>query len=224
MAVKESLSLLGLVAHASVPVQLVMLALLGASVYSWTLIIRYRRIHRTARRDLKRFEDSFWSGSDLGSLYQQSQQNPERQGAEAVFHAGFKEFMRLRQKGLPGDAIMEGVTRSMRVSLMQEQKRLEEKLPVLASIGSSAPYVGLFGTVWGIMTSFIGLAQVQHATLATVAPGIAEALIATAIGLFAAIPAVLAYNSFVAASDDLNNQYAMFADEFSGILHRESHS
>ena len=141
-----------------------------------------------------------------------------------MFHAGFKEFIRLRQKGLAADAVMQGVTRTMRVALMQEQKRLEGDLSILASIGSSAPYVGLFGTVWGIMTSFIGLASVEHATLSVVAPGIAEALIATAIGLFAAIPAVLAFNHFISSSDDINNQYAMFADEFSGILHREIHT
>jgi biopolymer transport protein TolQ len=144
------------------------------------------------------------------------------QGAEALFCTGFKEFMRLKQKGLNQESIMQGVTRAMRITLSQEQNRLEGKLPALASIASTAPYVGLFGTVWGIMTSFIGLAQVQQATLATVAPGIAEALIATAIGLFAAIPAVLAYNHFMANSDVLNNRYTMFADEFMGILHRES--
>ncbi len=224
MAVKESLSILGLVTHASVPVQLVMLALVAASVYSWALIIRYRKVHRLARRCQAEFEEAFWSGSDLGALYQKSQQNSGRQGSEAVFHAGFKEFIRLRQKGLAADAVMQGVTRTMRVALMQEQKRLEGDLSILASIGSSAPYVGLFGTVWGIMTSIIGLASVEHATLSVVAPGIAEALIATAIGLFAAIPAVLAFNHFISSSDDINNQYAMFADEFSGILHREIHT
>lgn len=224
MALKQSLSMLDLITHASIPVQFVMLALLAASIYSWTLIFKYRRIHRHARQDLQQFEQLFWSGADLGSLYQQAQQKGERQGIEAIFFNGFKEFARLRQKGMTGDNVMEGVTRTLRVALMQEQKRLEGNLSVLASIASSAPYVGLFGTVWGIMTSFIGLAQVQHATLATVAPGIAEALIATAIGLFAAIPAVLAYNNFTASSDDINNRYMMFADEFSGILHRESHS
>jgi biopolymer transport protein TolQ len=224
MAVKESLSILGLVAHASIPVQLVMLSLAAASVYSWALIIRYRRVHAQARKLQAAFEEQFWSGSDLGALYQKSQQNADRQGSEAVFHAGFKEFVRLRQKGLSAEGVMQGVTRAMRVTLMQEQKRLESDLSILASVGSSAPYVGLFGTVWGIMTSFIGLASVEHATLSVVAPGIAEALIATAIGLFAAIPAVLAYNHFISSSDDINNQYSIFADEFSGILHRESHT
>lgn len=220
----ESLSILGLIGHASIPVKLVILILISASVYSWTLIARYRLVHRSAQQALKQFEESFWSGADLNTLYQQSQQNPQRQGAEALFYAGFKEFIRLRQKGLAADAIMQGVTRAMRITLIQEQTRLEGKLPALASIASSSPYIGLFGTVWGIMTSFLGLAKVQHATLATVAPGIAEALIATAIGLFAAIPAVLAYNHFIANSDTLNNRYTMFADEFSGILHRESHN
>lgn len=217
----EQLSVIGLISHASIPVQLVMLSLVAASVYSWTLIVKYRTVHRRAAQDLKTFEEEFWSGADLGSLYQRSQHNTDRQGTEALFYAGFKEFMRLKQKGSPHEFIMEGVTRAMRITLVQEQNRLEGKLPALASIASTAPYVGLFGTVWGIMTSFIGLAKVQQATLATVAPGIAEALIATAIGLFAAIPAVLAYNHFMANSDVLNNKYSMFADEFLGILHRE---
>ena len=217
----EQLSVIGLISHASIPVQLVMLSLVAASVYSWTLIVKYRTVHRRAAQDLKTFEEEFWSGADLGSLYQRSQHNTDRQGTEALFYAGFKEFMRLKQKGSPHEFIMEGVTRAMRITLVQEQNRLEGKLPALASIASTAPYVGLFGTVWGIMSSFIGLAKVQQATLATVAPGIAEALIATAIGLFAAIPAVLAYNHFMANSDVLNNKYSMFADEFLGILHRE---
>lgn len=218
----EQLSILGLISHASIPVQLVMLSLVAASVYSWMLIVTYRRLHSRAQRDLKAFEELFWSGADLSSLYQQSQHNKDRQGAEALFYTGFKEFMRLKQKGLSHESVMQGVTRSMRITLSQEQNRLDGKLPALASIASTAPYVGLFGTVWGIMTSFIGLAQVQQATLATVAPGIAEALIATAIGLFAAIPAVLAYNHFMANSDIINNRYIIFADEFMGILHRES--
>jgi biopolymer transport protein TolQ len=218
----EHLSILGLISHASIPVQLVMLSLVAASVYSWSLIVKYRRVHSRAMRDLKKFEELFWSGADLSSLYQQSQHKEDLQGAEALFYTGFKEFMRLKQKGLNQESIMQGVTRAMRITLSQEQNRLEGKLPALASIASTAPYVGLFGTVWGIMTSFIGLAKVQQATLATVAPGIAEALIATAIGLFAAIPAVLAYNHFMANSDVLNNRYTMFADEFMGILHRES--
>ncbi|MBK6756255.1 MAG: protein TolQ [Moraxellaceae bacterium] len=218
----EHLSILGLITHASIPVQLVMLSLIAASVYSWSLIVKYRRVHRRAMRDLKNFEELFWSGADLSSLYQKSQHKEDLQGAEALFYTGFKEFTRLKQKGLNQESIMQGVTRAMRITLSQEQNRLEGKLPALASIASTAPYVGLFGTVWGIMTSFIGLAKVQQATLATVAPGIAEALIATAIGLFAAIPAVLAYNHFMANSDVLNNRYTMFADEFMGILHRES--
>ena len=218
----EHLSILGLITHASIPVQLVMLSLIAASVYSWSLIVKYRRVHRRAMRDLKNFEELFWSGADLSSLYQKSQHKEDLQGAEALFYTGFKEFTRLKQKGLNQESIMQGVTRAMRITLSQEQNRLEGKLPALASIASTAPYVGLFGTVWGIMTSFIGLAKVQQATLATVAPGIAEALIATAIGLFAAIPAVLAYNHFMANSDVLYNRYTMFADEFMGILHRES--
>lgn len=219
----EPLSIAGLISHASLPVQLVMLSLVAASVYSWGLIIKYRKVHRHATTTLKEFETAFWSGIGLNALYQKSHQNQNSiQGTEALFYAGFKEFLRLKQKGLNQDSVMQGVTRAIRITLAQEQNRLEAKLPTLASIASTAPYVGLLGTVWGIMTSFIGLAQVQQATLATVAPGIAEALIATAIGLFAAIPATLAYNHFMANSDTLNHHYTMFADEFMGILHRES--
>ncbi|HEX6591727.1 MAG TPA: protein TolQ [Moraxellaceae bacterium] len=218
------MSLWHLISHASLIVQLVMLALVAASVYSWTIIFQRRSLYASAKAAADQFDEKFWSGGDLNALYQQVNRHPELTGQENIFRSGFKEFMRLREKGADGDAVMQGVSRAMRIALTQEQTRLEASLNFLASVGSTSPYVGLFGTVWGIMTSFIGLAKVQQATLAVVAPGIAEALIATAMGLFAAIPAVLAYNRFSASSDALLTRYETFADEFSGILHRETHS
>jgi biopolymer transport protein TolQ len=213
-----------LVSNASLIVQLVMLALVAASVYSWTIIFQRRALYSDARVRADKFDEAFWSGGDLNALYEGLGRNASLQGQESIFRAGFKEFLRLREKGADPDAIMQGVQRAMRIALTQEQQRLEGNLSFLASVGSTSPYVGLFGTVWGIMTSFIGLAKVQQATLAVVAPGIAEALIATAMGLFAAIPAVLAYNRYASTSESLLTRYETFADEFSGILHRETHS
>lgn len=214
-----------LISNASIIVQFVMLALVAASVYSWTIIFQRRSVYSRAESSSVHFEDQFWSGGDLHSLYQQVSQTPNQDcGTENIFREGLKEFLRLREKHVDGDAVMQGVTRAMRIALSREQARLETNLSFLASVGSTSPYVGLFGTVIGIMTSFMGLANVHQATLAVVAPGIAEALIATAMGLFAAIPAVLAYNRFSANSDALLSRYEMFADEFSGILHREAHA
>ena len=224
MNTPADMSIWHLISHASLIVQFVLLALVSASVYSWTIIFQRRAVYATARAEAAHFDEQFWSGGDLHALYTQLGRHPDLQGQQSIFRAGFKEFLRLREKGADGDAIMQGVTRAMRIALTQEQTRLEANLPFLASVGSTSPYVGLFGTVWGIMTSFIGLAKVQQATLAVVAPGIAEALIATAMGLFAAIPAVLAYNRFAAGSDALLTRYETFADEFSGILHREAHA
>jgi biopolymer transport protein TolQ len=218
------MSIWHLISHASLIVQLVMLALIAASVYSWTIIFQRRALYANAHVQAEQFDDQFWSGGDLNTLYQKLNRQPEPQGQENIFRSGLKEFLRLREKGADGDAIMQGVTRAMRIALTQEQTRLEANLNFLASVGSTSPYVGLFGTVCGIMTSFIGLAKVQQATLAVVAPGIAEALIATAMGLFAAIPAVLAYNRFSSSSDALLTRYETFADEFSSILHRETHT
>lgn len=218
------MSIWHLVSHASLVVQLVMLALLAASVLSWTIIFQRRALYASARSRADKFDEAFWSGGDLNALYDNVSRSSNLQGQENIFRAGFKEFLRLREKGADPDAVMQGVTRAMRIALTQEQTRLSGNLSFLASVGSTSPYVGLFGTVWGIMTSFIGLAKVQQATLAVVAPGIAEALIATAMGLFAAIPAVLAYNRYASASDDLLTRYETFADEFSSILHRETHS
>nr|WP_206769016.1 protein TolQ [Marinobacter sp. G11] len=214
-----------MIANAGVLVQLVMLLLVAASVMSWALIFQRLQVFRKAKRAQLAFEERFWSGMDLGQLYKEVSSDPTPySGMEAVFRSGFKEFSRLRQQSRDADAVMEGAQRAMRVAFSREQERLETHLPFLATVGSTSPYVGLFGTVWGIMNSFRGLAQVQQATLATVAPGISEALIATAMGLFAAIPAVIAYNRFAAMSDALLKNYETFAEEFSSILHRRVHN
>lgn len=221
---ESELSVWYLISQAGPLVQLVMLLLVAASVVSWALIFQRIQVFRKARRAQLAFEEQFWSGMDLGQLYREVNANPTPcSGMEAVFRAGFREFSRLRQQSRDADAVMEGVQRAMRVAFSREQERLEQHLPFLATVGSTSPYVGLFGTVWGIMNSFRGLAQLQQATLATVAPGISEALIATAMGLFAAIPAVIAYNRFSASSDALLKNYETFAEEFSSILHRRVH-
>ncbi|MEH6566716.1 MAG: protein TolQ [Halopseudomonas sp.] len=211
-----------LVLEASILVKGVMLILLLASLATWFLIAQRSTLFNNAKRAIMAFEDQFWSGKDLGQLYNGSR---DRAGVEQIFRAGYGEFTQLNQhdQGDP-EAVMQGVQRAMRVAIAREEERLEQHLPFLATVGSVSPYVGLFGTVWGIMNSFIGLSQVQQATLATVAPGIAEALIATAIGLFAAIPAVIAYNRFSTRSESLLGQYYNFADEFSAILHRRVHN
>lgn len=222
---EAELSVWYLIANAGVLVQLVMLLLVLASVVSWALIFQRIQVFRKAKQAQLAFEERFWSGMDLGQLYKEVNADPAPfSGMESVFRAGFKEFSRLRQQSRDADAVMEGTQRAMRVAFSREQERLETHLPFLATVGSTSPYVGLFGTVWGIMNSFRGLAQVQQATLATVAPGISEALIATAMGLFAAIPAVIAYNRFSAMSDALLKNYETFAEEFSSILHRRVHN
>lgn len=222
----DSMSMWSLISNASLLVQLVMLLLVAASVVSWILIFSRAQLLRSAKQSLNQFEERFWSGIDLSRLYRETTSQPdENSGTERIFQAGFKEFSRLRQQqNMHPDAIMDAVARSMRVAISREEELLEQNLPFLATVGSTSPYIGLFGTVWGIMNSFRGLAQVQQATLATVAPGIAEALIATAIGLFAAIPAVIAYNRFSARSETLIARYYTFADEFQAILHRTVHS
>ncbi|MDX5299347.1 MAG: protein TolQ [Gammaproteobacteria bacterium] len=222
---EAQMSIWSLVSEASLLVQLVMLLLVLASVGSWWIIFERIQVYRAAQAAQLAFEERFWSGMDLGQLFRDVSANPTPYGgAESLFRAGFKEFTRLRQQSQDPDAVMEGTQRAMRVALARETEKLEARLPFLATVGSTSPYVGLFGTVWGIMNSFRGLAQVQQATLATVAPGIAEALVATAIGLFAAIPAVVAYNRFTAQSDALIKNYETFAEEFSSILHRRVHS
>ncbi|MBP8925384.1 MAG: protein TolQ [Pseudomonadales bacterium] len=215
--------------NASFVVQLVMLLLFMVSVASWGMIVQRALLLRRAKQQLHGFEQTFWSGIDLSQLYRDGSarlENGERlEGVENLFRAGFKEFTRLRQQqGIDSDAIMEGAQRAMRVALSREEEHLERHLPFLATVGSTSPYVGLFGTVWGIMHSFRGLANVHQATLATVAPGISEALIATAMGLFAAIPAVIAYNRYSARVETLIANYETFAEEFSSILHRQAHA
>ena len=225
----QDMSLWSLIANASFVVQMVMLMLFLASVVSWGMIVQRALLLRRAHGQFLDFEGTFWSGIDLSQLYrdgsQRLEQNGRLEGVENLFRAGFKEFTRLRQQsGIDSDAVMEGSQRAMRVALSREEEYLERHLPFLATVGSTSPYVGLFGTVWGIMHSFRGLANVHQATLATVAPGISEALIATAMGLFAAIPAVIAYNRFSARVDTLLSNYETFSEEFSSILHRQAHA
>lgn len=217
------LSLLDLVLHASFVVQFVLLILVLASILSWTMIFDRARVLRKAARAAEEFERRFWSGGDLSALYRDlGQDDKSLTGLAAIFRSGFKEYVRLR-KGEDGDpmAVIQGAERSMRVALSREMDRLEANLSFLATVGSTSPYIGLFGTVWGIMHSFHALGNVKQATLALVAPGISEALVATAIGLFAAIPAVIAYNRFADRVERINNRYEEFMEEFSTLLQRQ---
>ena len=222
---KGDLSFLQLVLDASPLVQLVMASLLLASLLSWTAIFERSRTLRRASREADEFEDRFWSGADLGDLYRGVDRNRENLvGMAAVFHAGFREFARLKEtSGMDPMAVVEGARRAMRVAMSREMDNLEQYLSFLATVGSTSPYVGLFGTVWGIMNSFHALGNVKQATLNLVAPGIAEALIATAMGLFAAIPAVVAYNKFADKVQRLEGRYEDFAEEFANILQRQVH-
>lgn len=210
--------------EASLLVKAVMLILLSMSVASWAMIFHRSKALTQANEASKRFEDRFWSGIDLSKLYKESEARKNNiQGMELIFHSGFKEYVRIHNADQENtDAIMDGSYRTMRVALSREVDELEVHLNNLATIGSISPYIGLFGTVWGIMSSFIALGAVQQATLAMVAPGIAEALIATAMGLFAAIPAVIAYNRFSDQVMRIENNYANFMEEFSSILHRQT--
>jgi len=223
--VTADLSILALVTNASVLVQIVMLLLLLASLFSWNVIFQKRRILARARAEADEFEDRFWSGGDLSGLYSQvSSGHHGDSGMAVIFEAGFKEFARLRkQDGIDPMAVLEGAQRAMRVALSRETDKLEVHLPFLATVGSTSPYVGLFGTVWGIMNSFRALGNVKQATIAMVAPGIAEALVATAMGLFAAIPAVIGYNRFNTELERLINRYEAFSEEFASILQRQAH-
>lgn len=220
------ISITGLILEATFVVQLVMLTLCLLSVLSWYLMYNRRSLIKQAQRNSIAFEDRFWSGVDLSRLYVQVNNEPNVTcGQENIFRTGFQEFARLRKsQTADADSVMQGAERAMRVALLREQEKLEAGLPILATIGSVSPYIGLFGTVWGIMHSFLALANQQQATLAAVAPGIAEALIATAMGLVAAVPAVVAYNHFSSAVDRLLHGYDAFSDEFSGILHRKAHT
>ncbi len=220
---QTELSITALILEASIVVQLVMLLLLAFSVVGWMMIFQRAKVIKTATQQALSFEDRFWSGVDLARLFQEvSARAQNASGMEKIFHAGFKEFARLRKnESLSQQQMLDASYRAMRVVHSRELDSLESNLSFLATIGSISPYVGLFGTVWGIMNAFIGLGAVQQATLAMVAPGIAEALIATAMGLFAAIPAVIAYNRFSYRVEKVDNQYVNFMDELMAILQRQ---
>lgn len=223
-ASNEGMALLSILTHASLVVQLVMLVLLAASLISWTMIFRKWTTFKLAKRNASRFESRFWSGSNINQMFKELSQNEDNlSGMDSVFVAGFKEFARLeKQKNIQPMEILEGVQRAMRVALTREIEYLEMHLSFLATVGSISPYIGLFGTVWGIMNSFHSLSTVQQATIASVAPGIAEALIATAMGLFAAIPAVIAYNRYSHDAESLFTRYEIFMEEFASILQRQA--
>ncbi len=223
-ATNDSMSLITLIAQASILVQLVMLILLLASVISWTMIFVKRYAIRDALRSADDFEDAFWSGGDMNRLYSEwSGRRREPNGVASIFVAGYREYNRLAGKsGVDRGDMVDGVQRAMRVAMSREVETLETHLPFLATVGSTSPYIGLFGTVWGIMNSFRSLGVAQHATIASVAPGIAEALIATAMGLFAAIPAVIAYNRYSNHVERLISRYEVFSEEFLSIVNRQS--
>jgi biopolymer transport protein TolQ len=223
MNVTQDLSVISLITEASVPVQIVMALLLCVSFMSWWYIFRKMFAIRAARVQTDQFERDFWSGSDLNALFQSAVNDRHSTGAlERIFEAGFREFVKLKkQPGVDAGVMLDGARRAMRATYQREMDNLERHLAFLASVGSVSPYVGLLGTVWGIMNSFRGLANVSQATLSHVAPGIAEALIATAIGLFAAIPAVVAYNRFAHDIDRLAIRFESFIEEFSNILARQ---
>ena len=221
----EQLSIFELIANASALVQLVMAVLVLASLVSWVMIFQRWIYLRRVAVEVDTFEDHFWSGIDLRELYRELEGEDDLNGIEGMFVSGFKEYTRLSdQSGADTDSIMQGVQRAMRVSLNREEEKLETHLAFLATVGSTSPYSGLFGTVWGIMNSFRSLANMSQATLATVAPGISEALVATAMGLFAAIPAVIGYNRFSARVEVLIKRYETFSEEFTAILYRAAHA
>lgn len=219
---ESSLHISDLILQASPVVQLVMFILLLASIYSWYLIAKLHMSYKKAQQNDEHFQKMFWSGAELNTLYNNAQLNTKRVGLEDIFYQGLSEFFKLKKRQATVPQTIEGTERILRVGLSRDQGTFEQNLGTLASIGSVAPYVGLFGTVWGIMNAFIGLAAVDQVTLATVAPGIAEALIATAIGLFAAIPAVLAFNHFTARSETIYADRALFAEEMVALLQRQS--
>lgn len=225
----EPHSVIELILAASLTVKAVMIILVLASIVSWVFIVQRFFYFRRADKAFKSFEQEFWSGIDLSELYRKG--NAKQQdgkkfiGAENIFRAGFKEYSRLRsQENMDCEAMFDGIQRAMRVASSREEEEMDSHLSFLATVGSISPYIGLFGTVWGIMNSFQGLAVMHQATLAAVAPGISEALVATAMGLFAAIPAVMAYNRYTNQLDRLMARYETFTDEFGAILHRQVYS
>ncbi len=218
------LNFLDLFLKASIVVQLVILILIIFSIVSWAIIIQRSRVLTKALKDSTAFEDRFWSGEDLTKLYDglENRRDMAMTGSEQIFYAGFKEFARLKQVNPDApEAIMMGSTRAMNLAMNREIEDLETRVPFLATVASVSPYIGLFGTVWGIMHAFMALSGAKQATLQMVAPGIAEALIATAIGLFAAIPAVMAYNRLSLRVNKLEQNYGNFIDEFTTILQRQ---
>ena len=219
-------SLIDLILNASLVVQFVMLILVLASVISWTMIFNKYVLLKHSKNNADIFEEKFWSSEDLSPLYNRITAGRYKSiGMEKIFEAGYKEFSRLQNKeSIDPEAILDGAQRSMRIAMNKEVDHLETNLSFLATVGSTSPYIGLFGTVWGIMNSFQALGTVQQATIAMVAPGISEALIATAMGLFAAIPAVIAYNRYSNDAERLINRYDNFLEEFAAILHRHAHS
>ena len=221
----NELNVFGLILGASIPVKLVLGILIVFSIASWFIIFRKKALLDRANAVADEFEERFWSGADLAGLFKELTNAGERiVGSAAIFEAGFREFARLRQRrGVDSRALLEGAQRAMRVASTREVDRLEQSLEFLANVGSISPYVGLFGTVWGIMIAFQGLANVKEATIAMVAPGISEALIATAMGLFAAIPAVWAYNRYSTKLERISMRYDTFVEEFSSILARQAH-
>lgn len=220
----NDMSIFSLVAGASLPVQMVLLVLIGTSLFSWWYIFIKLATIKKAETNAEDFEKAFWSGGDLNKLFEglaSSRRKP--QGMASIFEAGFSEYVRHKQQTtMDVSDVMEGSRRAMRAAYNRELDDLDAHLPFLASVGSVSPYIGLFGTVWGIMNAFRGLSNVAQATLSQVAPGIAEALVATAIGLFAAIPAVIAYNRFASSVDRLSVRYESFMEEFTNILQRKS--
>jgi len=228
MSVANDMSLFTLISGASLPVQVVLVILLITSLFSWWYIFIKVATIRRAETESEEFENKFWTGGDLGKLYESVTAGRRKpQGMASIFEAGFKEFIRHKQQAgieakMDISDVMEGSRRAMRAAYNRELDDLDAHLPFLASVGSVSPYIGLFGTVWGIMNAFRGLSSVAQATLSQVAPGIAEALVATAIGLFAAIPAVIAYNRFASSVDRLSVRYESFMEEFTNILQRKS--
>ena len=217
----NDLSVWSMVLDASPIVQVVVGLLLIASVTSWAVIFHKSQVIGRSRRQAAKFETAFWSGGDLATLYRNIETKGRAgTGLQSIFESGFGEFSRLRQQGVPAEQLLDGARRAMRVAQLRELDRLEQNLAILATVGSTSPYVGLFGTVWGIMSAFHNLGNVQQATLAAVAPGIAEALITTAVGLFAAIPAVIAYNRLADQVSRLELRFDTFVEEFSTILQR----
>jgi biopolymer transport protein TolQ len=219
----SNVSIWALIINADLIVKFVMLLLLFVSIGTWNIIFKRISLFKKTQEELKQFEQQFWQGGDIAKLYK-SGKDEKAHGVRAVFQAGYKAFIKLREvQKMPVSTTIEEVQRALRVALAREADRLENNLSMLATVGSVSPYVGLFGTVWGIMHSFIALGSVEQATLSMVAPGISEALIATAMGLFVAIPASIAYNCFVASAEKLLNEYDNFAEEFTGILARQMH-